>query len=231
MIAVNTVEFMQYVMSCTNSKAVKLECPSCHKEFVRPKNVIVSKFGRHNKQTFIYCSHICSTNKKRAFYQVTCLHCKVAFFKILNQINKTPNHFCSKSCAATYNNAHKTSGNRRSKLEIWIQNHLTILYPTLDIKYNSKQSINSELDLFIPSLNLAFELNGIHHYEPIYGLSKLERIQNNEKKKIQACTEKKIKLIIINTSGQKVFKEETSIRFLTVIRDHIERCAGFDPAT
>ena len=38
------------------------------------------------------------------------------------------------------------------------------------------EAINSELDVYVPSLNLAFELNGIFHYEPIYGEKKLNQI-------------------------------------------------------
>jgi len=44
-----------------------------------------------------------------------------------------------------------------------------MLYPDLVIHFNKKDAINSELDIYIPSLKLAFELNGIFHYEPIFG--------------------------------------------------------------
>jgi hypothetical protein len=67
------------------------------------------------------------------------------------------------------------------------------------------------------SLNIAFELNGIFHYEPIYGNDKLNKIQNNDMRKFQACLEHNIELCIIDTSQQKYFKESTSQKYLNII--------------
>ena len=77
--------------------------------------------------------------------------------------------------------------------------------------------IDAELDIYIPSLNLAFELNGIFHYEPIFGEKKLNSTKNNDKRKFQACLEKNIELCIIDTSTQKYFKENTSKIYLDII--------------
>jgi hypothetical protein len=66
---------------------------------------------------------------------------------------KSGKMFCTHSCAAKYNNAHKTTGTRRSKIEIWIEAQLTSLYPTLDIRCNEKTAINSELEDFKLSSN------------------------------------------------------------------------------
>lgn len=132
-------------------------------------------------------------------------------------IKKSPNHFCSHSCAGTYNNTHKTTGTRRSKLENYLESKLTDLYPTLEIHFNRKDTINSELDIYIPSLKVAFELNGIFHYEPIYGQNKLSSIQNNDNRKFQACLERGIELCLIDTSTQKYFKENTSLKYLEII--------------
>jgi hypothetical protein len=56
---------------------------------------------------------------------------------------------------------------------------------------------------YIPEIKLAFELNGIFHYEPIYGTEKLNQIQNNDNRKFQACLEKEIELCVIDTSWIK----------------------------
>ncbi len=154
---------------------------------------------------------------------VNCLNCKKEFKKRISQINKTPNNFCSRSCAATYNNTHKISGNKRSKLEIWLEKELTNLYPQLLILYCDKETINSELDIYIPLLHLAFELNGIFHYEPIYGQTKLQQIQNNDDRKFQACLEKNISLCIIDSSKQKRFTEKSSQQFLDIISNIIDQ--------
>lgn len=154
---------------------------------------------------------------------VICLHCGKEFKKNVGDIKKYPNNFCSQSHAASYNNTHKTKGNRRSKLEIWLEKELTDLYPQLNIVYCDKETINSELDIYIPSLHLAFELNGIFHYEPIYGLKKLNQIQNNDNRKFAACLEKNISLCIIDSSKQERFTEKSSKQFLDIISNIINQ--------
>ena len=73
------------------------------------------------------------------------------------------------------------------------------------------------MDIYIPSLNLAFELNGIFHYEPIFGESKLQQIQNNDQRKFQACLYKNIELCIIDTSHHKYVKPSTSKKYLDIV--------------
>ena len=129
--------------------------------------------------------------------------------------------FCSRSCAAVYNNAHKTTGTRRSKLECWLEERLQRLYPNLDFIFNGKEAINSELDIYIPSLNLAFELNGIFHYESIYGNDKLKSIQNNDNRKFQACLENDIELCIIDASQHVRINDKTNQKYLDIIAEII----------
>ena len=50
-----------------------------------------------------------------------CTNCGKKFYKRPAEQKKTKNHFCSRSCAATYNNTHKKFGIRRSKLEKWLE--------------------------------------------------------------------------------------------------------------
>jgi hypothetical protein len=125
--------------------------------------------------------------------------------------------FCSQSCAGVYNQTHKTHGTRRSKLEKWLEEQLKLLYPDLEIHCNQKDAIDSELDFYIPSLKLAFELNGIFHYEPIHGNEQLSKIQNNDNRKFQACLEKQIELCIIDSSKQNYFKESNCKPYLDII--------------
>ena len=96
-------------------------------------------------------------------------------------------------------------------------------YPNLHIDYNKTNAINAELDIYIPSLNLAFELNGIFHYEPIFGDKKLQQTKTNDQRKFQACLEKGIELCIIDTHNAKYFKKERDQKFLDIITNIIDK--------
>ena len=136
--------------------------------------------------------------------------------------SKSGNSFCNRSCAGTYNNLNKKTGTRRSKFEIWAEQELTKKYPKLDMRFNDKTAINSELDVYIPSLSLAFEFNGIYHYEPIHGQKKFAQIQNNDKNKFQLCMKHKISLCIIDISSLKYFKPKNAQKYLDIITDIID---------
>ena len=194
-------------------------CDLCEKQFWRNQNRKSCMIIQGYKKCF--CSYKCAgiDRTKNGKHICKCTNCNSQFLKSLNQIKKTKNHFCSRSCAVTYNNTHKTKGTRVSKLELWLKQQLTLLYPNLQIHYNRKDAINSELDIYIPSLKLAFQLNGIFHYEPIYGIDKLSKIQNNDNRKFQACIENGIQLCIIDTSKFMHFKKQKAQAFLNIIQN------------
>lgn len=200
-------------------------CYQCGDIFKQTKHDIQAVLNPNHKRTGMYCSKKCQFKSQIKKIVVNCLNCSDEFEKLPNQIKKHKNHFCSRSCSTTYNNKHKTTGNRRSKLEKWIEEQLTKLYPNLHIDYNKKSAICSELDIYIPSLNLAIELNGVFHYEPIYGVDKLNQIKENDISKSKACHEAKIDLCVIDTSSQTYFKESTSQKYLSIVIDIINgRC-------
>jgi hypothetical protein len=202
-----------------DGKSIQFKCDGCGEVYLKNRvywyhNVI------NKKRAVSFCTKQCELKYrfiKRGSVSGECKQCSenITVRKRDRELRK--NHFCSKSCAATYNNTHKQTGTRRSKLEKWIEEQLLIVYPNLQFKFNKKDDINSELDIFIPSLNLAFELNGIFHYEPIFGKTLLEKMENNDRRKIQACLEKQIELCIIDTSKQTYFKSQTSQKFLDII--------------
>lgn len=192
------------------------KCNNCNITFERIlKDDYHNRGGRNQKP---YCSLECFHQKQSlTAIIVMCKNCQKIFNKKPKEVKKSPNHFCSRQCSGSYTVKNRKTGTRRSKLEVYIEKELTRVYPNLKILYNDKTTINSELDIYIPSLKLAFELNGIFHYEPIFGSEKLGQIQNNDERKFQACLEQEIELCIIDISSQKYFKESSSKKFLDII--------------
>ncbi len=175
---------------------MKVNCINCNILFNKKEYDVKRRNGK------VFCSKKCYYDYLKRNSKVNCKNCNKEFFKSPKEQLKTKNNFCCKSCATTYNNKNKTHGTRVSKLELFLQNNLLERY-CYDFHFNRKDTINSELDIYIPELKLAFELNGIFHYEPIYGEEKLNQIQNNDNRKFQACLEKGIELCIIDTSWIK----------------------------
>lgn len=181
----------------------------------------------HYKHAF--CSGKCSAEFRARLVELSCQQCGISFWRsqaTINNIssrNKSGNVFCSRLCANTYNILHrKHPGCRRSKLEIWLEEQLRSLYPDLKILFSAREAINSELDIHFPDLKLAFELNGIFHYEPIHGQEQLTRTQNNDHRKFAACIEKGIALCIVDVSGMKYFKPNKGRKFLDIIVNIVE---------
>jgi hypothetical protein len=64
------------------------------------------------------------------------------------------------------------------------------VFPNEKIIFNGKEAIESELDIYFPERKIGFEINGIFHYEPIYGEEKMKKIQQNDKEKREKCRQK-----------------------------------------
>lgn len=134
---------------------INLLCLHCNNIYTRSKKDILDTFRRHG----VYptgCSHYCISELKKI--KVICKNCSTNFNKVKSNIVELRNNFCNKSCAATYNNRHKKYGIRRSKLELYLEEQLSEIYPNLNILYSDKNTIGSELDIYIPELKLAFEI-------------------------------------------------------------------------
>ena len=157
--------------------------------------------------------------------QTCCVNCNKKFHFLKSELNKkqrkSNNTFCSRSCAAIYNNKNKNHGTRVSKLEKEIQKLLSKDFPTIVFEFNSKTAINSELDIYCPKLRFAIELNGIFHYEPIYGSKKFEQIINNDKQKLIACYKLGIELAIIDTSSCKYVTQKSISKYYQYVKELI----------
>ncbi len=203
-------------------------CEQCGKKF--EKETYDFKRTKHN-----FCSKKC-----RGEYQtlkntilVFCEVCKKRFNKIISQANKSKSgkHFCSQSCAASYNNTLKRK-TRRSKIEIKLFQLLKKEFPFLEILPNDKTMLEGlEIDIAIPSLKLGVEWNGIVHFKPIYGKEKLQNIQKKDQRKLKIASNKDINLIVISDLvSNDVMLQKAFEQCSEIIKEIIMEGTGNDPA-
>ena len=201
------------------------KCDVCGTIVHRIKKHFFDKKKNHSKYDF--CSHKCQAQLQDTRIQCICLYCGKEFYRQKKELDKSKNGncFCSRSCFASYNNAHKDYGYRRSKFELYVEKILKDTFPNLDIIFNSSSIIGYELDIYIPSLKLAFEINGIFHYKQIYSEEGFQRIQEIDKQKIIECENQNIQLFVIDISNIKNFSEEKANPFiheiLTTIKEKL----------
>ena len=121
--------------------------------------------------------------------------------------------FCSGTCRNIHNN--KLINGSRSKAEDILYQRLIEEFPTLQIIRNDRNTLNGlEIDIFIPSLKIGIEWNGIFHYKDVHNNGKLQIIQEKDNLKKQICLEKGIELLVIQdlTSNKKfIFNEVEKI--------------------
>ena len=192
-----------------------LKCEHCGKIFNKTKNAIQCAALRKNRtyEGVRFCSRKCKGIAQTLDHPyIPCEQCGKSFRKLQIEIKRTEKrhgrHYCSHSCATRWRNLHKTTGVTVSRMEKWIAEELAKTYPSMEFHFNKKDAIGGELDIYIPSLKLAFELNGLFHYEPTFGQKKLEDTQRNDQRKVRTCLQMGIKLVVIDTSKLTQFKPE-----------------------
>ena len=110
--------------------------------------------------------------------------------------------FCTKSCRAKAINRTCFTG-KRSQPEKYLEQALSKKFPHLVIHYNDREILNGlELDVYIPSINVAIEWNGIFHYLDIREGHLEKQIKKDALKK-ELCNEKGIKLIVVKDTTSK----------------------------
>ena len=201
---------------------IPLICTVCNEKYSRMKRYIVNHV-RDRDVYPKYCSKICEKVVVFKQIKIFCHNCNKEVYKTTRDSTNSLNSFCSRTCSTTYNNKNKTHGTRRSKLEVYLEEQLTREFPELEILYSNKTIIGSELDIYIPSLKLAFEVQGIFHYKPIFGQEKLEQIQKNDLEKVRKCKELLIELIQIDVTDQNTFSKKSSERYLLEIVSKIKQ--------
>lgn len=103
----------------TGSKdLLDINCHQCKKEFELTKHQIQTAWRRSTNK-ILYCGMTCaaaSVSKEKV--QVDCQQCNKTFHKNKREFNNSKNHFCSLSCAASYNNIKRGEKNKSKQKEI-----------------------------------------------------------------------------------------------------------------
>lgn len=197
---------------------IEMKCEQCDNAFYLSKHYIKCSIRRTGSAQR-FCSHKCQGASRNNDKEVICTNCNIKFLKKPSQIRG--NSFCSQSCSGSYNAKNKSHGTRRSKLEIYLEEQIKLEYPKLQCNYNSKELIGSELDFYFPDLRFAIELNGIFHYEPIYGQEKFEKIVNNDKQKVSICRELGVELVIIDSSTCNRLDQKSKDKYWNIVNELI----------
>lgn len=203
--------YERHVITCAQNPNAD---PSTRKTY--PCQFCGQLFDKSNK-----CRHEpqCPHNPKNKCY---CKQCGKLITRHVTSRDR--GKFCSQSCAAKFNNRHRTSGYTRSQLEEWIEEQLEVDFPELDIRFNEKELLDGlELDIYFPELRFAVEINGIFHYEPIYSKENFKRRVELDKQKQQLCNKKGVELLIINTSEQENFTPQSSWKYYDIIKEHVRQ--------
>ena len=186
---------------------VKLQCLHCNKPFQIEKHRVQRSIERGTGK---YCSQTCARHARRTSQEVSCANCNSLFRKHGVELKRTRNHFCSRSCAAQFNNRHKNLGaGRRSKAEDYLSGLIRRDFPSLEIIQNDRALLPSglEVDIVIPYLKLAIELNGPIHFFPLFGKEKLTKIQAADISKQMEIQSLGYSLLVIDISAYGYFKK------------------------
>ncbi len=185
----------------------RLRCLHCRKVFPLEKFRVQRAVERGTGK---YCSQTCARHARRTSQEVLCFNCKNSFRKLGVELKRTSKHFCSRSCAAHYNNRNKNLGaGRRSKAEDYLSSLIRKDFPAMKIVQNDRALLPSgfKVDIVIPRLKLAIELNGPVHYFPLFGNQKLAKIQAADILKQVEIQTIGYSLLVIDISAYGYFKK------------------------
>jgi hypothetical protein len=203
-------------------KSYKTNCNTCQKDLIIPPKIY---FAKRNKDTF-YCSSACIPKKIKTVkppkttlcnypkipyithtkikQNIVCPQCDQVFLSKEHKQTKHGKRFCSKSCRMKYFNIHHHvySKVNTSYPENYLFSLLTAEFPNLNIQKNNRTFLQCglELDIFIPQLNLAIEINGPVHYKPIFGEERLATVKQKDQIKILELRSKQVQLIVLDVS-------------------------------
>lgn len=205
-----------------NAKVVDLlpcKCLNCGKTFYRKKQYLLEAIKGYEGNTAEFCSPACARMRQKASKIVECGWCGKSMNRPIHTLRRSISGkvFCSRSCSSRYSQAHKTKGANRSMLEIFLEHRFSEIDLGYELRFNAKTAIQAELDIYIPALNIAFEINGVFHYKPIFSQEKFDKTLLRDKFKKSECFNKDITLYILDVSNDKDFNELDGLRYFDYI--------------
>lgn len=128
------------------------------------------------------------------------------------------------------NAAVREAGKTGSKLERFLFNKL--LESGLNVEFHKEQSILNtklQIDLFIPKLNVAIEVDGPSHFEPVWGDDALKRNRKYDDKKTGLILGKGLYLIRIKQN--KDFSKSRGLLILDKLQKILDDIKNNKPST
>ena len=181
-------------------------CKPCSRE--RRKNLF--KIYDKNRKTEDKLKNRQKANEKRRSLRKMwkennlCSECGSSCFEKLSRCYSC--HNINLKACMSYSRRKGALPSGSSRPELFVFEVLSQIISPQEIIRNTWKIIRSpitnsslELDLYLPSLSLAIEVDGPMHREPCYGQQRLEAQLLNDKIKDEQCLLKGIKLIRINT--------------------------------
>lgn len=96
---------------------LEITCIVCKENFELTKHQLQTNWRRSTNK-ILFCSKTCNATFKTIEKVTTnCNHCDKEFLKDQKDLKRSENHFCSKSCAASFNNKNRTEESRNKQKE------------------------------------------------------------------------------------------------------------------
>jgi len=120
---------------------LEITCKVCEESFELTKHQLQTNWRRSTNK-ILFCSKDCNAVfKTKEKVTINCQQCDKEFLKNRQEYDRSENHFCSRSCAASFNNKNRTDESRikqKESLKITLEKKPKILKENIKIikEYN-----------------------------------------------------------------------------------------------